>query len=117
MSILGNIKPLTSGQEEMYNALKDKSYEILGFFGPTGTGKSLFSLAYGIDSVMEGIHSRFIIIRSIVDIVTGQEVDITTAPEVFIESMKSYLRDIIGGYIEWSKIETLIIEGKIVLAS
>jgi phosphate starvation-inducible protein PhoH len=116
MVVLENLKPLTPGQEEMYKALKDKTYEILGFFGPTGTGKSLFSLAYGIDSIMKNEFSRFIIIRPVVDIVSGQELDISKGPEAFINTMKSYIRDIIGDYIEWIKVESLINEGRIVLA-
>jgi len=116
MVVLENLKPLTLGQEEMYKALKDKTYEILGFFGPTGTGKSLFSLAYGIDSIMKNEFSRFIIIRPVVDIVSGQELDISKGPEAFINTMKSYIRDIIGDYIEWIKVESLINEGRIVLA-
>ncbi|MCC6013676.1 MAG: PhoH family protein [Candidatus Verstraetearchaeota archaeon] len=116
MSILENIKPLTSGQEEMYKALKNKTYEILGFFGPTGTGKSMFSLAYGIDSIINNEYARFIVIRPVVDIVTGQELDISKGHDAFINTMKNYIRDIISNYVEWSKIESLINDGKIVLA-
>uniref|UniRef100_A0A7C2VNW6 PhoH family protein n=1 Tax=Ignisphaera aggregans TaxID=334771 RepID=A0A7C2VNW6_9CREN len=116
MAVLENLRPLTPGQEEMYNALKDRTYEILGFFGPTGTGKSLFSLAYGIDGLLNNEYSRFIIIRPLVDVVTGQEIDAAKSPEAFAETMKNYIRDIIGNYIEWHKIESLIADGKIVLS-
>jgi predicted ribonuclease YlaK len=53
MALLEKIKPMSSGQEELLQALKNESYEVVGAFGPTGTGKSLFSVAYGIDSVIE----------------------------------------------------------------
>lgn len=115
-SVLDTIKPLTPGQEEMYNALKDKTYEILGFFGPTGTGKSLFSLAYGIDCVLNNAYSRFIIIRPLVDIVTGEEIDMARSPEAFMNAMRSYVRDILGPYIDQNKIESLIAEGRLVFA-
>lgn len=110
------VKPLTPGQEEILNALKDKNYEILGFFGPTGTGKSLFSLAYGVQCILDNDYSRFVIIRPVIDIVTGEEVIAAKAPEAFISAMKSYMRDILGSFIEWNKVETFVNEGRIVLA-
>lgn len=110
------LKPLTPGQEEMYNALMSKEYEVLGFFGPTGTGKSLFSLAYGVDSVLNNAYSKFIVIRPVVDVVTGEEIVIAKSPEAFLSAMKSYMRDILGNLVEWNKIEELIGEGRIVLA-
>ena len=115
-SIWEKLKPLTPGQEDMYRALMSKQYEVLGFFGPTGTGKSLFSLAYGIQSVMNGEYSRFIIIKPVVDIVTGEEVTITKSPEAFIETIKSYVQDVVGEFISWTKIDELLKEGKIVFA-
>jgi len=115
-SVWESLKPLTPGQEEMLNALKDRSYEIVGFFGPTGTGKSLFSLAYGIQSVIDGTFKRFVIIKPVVDVVTGEEITITKSPEAFMEAVKSYVQDVIGSFIEWSKIEELMKSSKIVFA-
>jgi len=59
------------------NALSDKKYEIIGLFGPTGSGKSLLSILYGIDSVVNNRYKRFIISRPLIDVVTGKE--LTTA--------------------------------------
>ncbi len=115
-SVWEKLKPLTPGQEDMYQALMSKQYEVLGFFGPTGTGKSLFSLAYGIQSVINSDYSRFIIIKPVVDVVTGEEITITKSPEAFTETVKSYVQDVIGGFISWAKIEELMKEGKIVFA-
>ncbi len=115
-SVWEKLKPLTPGQEDMYQALMSKQYEVLGFFGPTGTGKSLFSLAYGIQSVINGDYSRFIIIKPVVDVVTGEEITITKSPEAFTETVKSYVQDVIGEFIPWTKIEELMKEGKIVFA-
>jgi len=115
-SVWESLKPLTPGQEEMLSALKDRNYEIVGFFGPTGTGKSLFSLAYGIQSVIDGDFKRFVIIKPVVDVVTGEEITITKSPEAFMEAVKSYVQDVIGSFIEWNKIEELMKSGKIVFA-
>ncbi len=99
-NIWDKLKPLTPGQEEMMNALRDSALEILGFFGPTGTGKSLFSLSYGIQSVINGNYNRFIIVRPVIDIVSGEEITITKSREGFIEVVKSYIQDLIGGLVE-----------------
>jgi phosphate starvation-inducible protein PhoH len=106
--VMGKIKPLTPGQEEMYKALTDKSYEVLGFFGPTGTGKSLFSLAYGVHCVLTGEYRRFIIIKPVVDITTGEEITIAKASAAFIEAVKNYMQDVLGGIVEWSQLEGLL---------
>jgi phosphate starvation-inducible protein PhoH len=106
--VMGKIKPLTPGQEEMYKALTDKSYEVLGFFGPTGTGKSLFSLTYGVHCVLTGEYRRFIIIKPVVDITTGEEMTIAKASAAFIEAVKNYMQDVLGGVVEWSQLEGLL---------
>ncbi len=115
-SIWDTLKPLTPGQQEMLDALKNRSYEIVGFFGPTGTGKSLFSLAYGIQAVLDNEYKRFVIIKPVVDIVTGEEITMTKSPEAFMEAVKSYVQDVIGTFIEWRKIEELIKDNRIVFA-
>ncbi len=115
-NIWDKLKPLTPGQEEMVNTLKDSALEVLGFFGPTGTGKSLFSLSYGIQSIVNGNYNRFIVIRPVIDVVTGEEITITRSHEGFIETVKSYVQDLVGGLVEWSAIENLINSGKIVFA-
>uniref|UniRef100_A0A7J2TZW0 PhoH family protein n=1 Tax=Ignisphaera aggregans TaxID=334771 RepID=A0A7J2TZW0_9CREN len=113
--VLGKIKPLTPGQEEMYKALTDKNYEVLGFFGPTGTGKSLFSLAYGVQCVLTGDFKRFIIIKPVIDITTGEEITIAKATTAFNEAVKNYMQDVLGGVIEWSQVENLL-GNKVVIA-
>jgi len=112
--LLDKIKPLSPGQEEMKAALSDKSYDVIGFFGPTGTGKSLFSLAYGIDSVISGEYKRFIVAKPVIDVVTGEEITITKAPEAFMQVVMEYVNDVIGMFIERSKIEELMKDGKLV---
>ncbi len=110
------LKPLSVGQEEIKKAFANKNYEIIGLFGPTGTGKSLFSVIYGIDAILSGEYKRFIISRPVVDVVTGKELTAVELGEMYYDIAIHYLRDILGGFIEWSKIEELIKAGKIVFA-
>lgn len=72
--MIENIKPLTKGQEELLNALKAEDTKIVGVFGPTGTGKSLFSLVYGLDAVTSRKFRRLIVSKPIVDSVTQEEI-------------------------------------------
>jgi phosphate starvation-inducible protein PhoH len=116
MALLDRIKPMSPGQEELLQALRSESYEVVGVFGPTGTGKSLFSVAYGIDGVMEGRFKRFIVVRPIVDVVTGREVTSVEAGGLYYDLASAYLKDILSGLVEWQDVERLIREGKLLFA-
>ena len=115
-ALLDKLKPMSKGQEEMLKALTSDDYEIVGLFGPTGSGKSLFSVLYGIDAVTEGKYKRLIISRPVVDVVTGKELTAQELGEQFYEIAFAYLRDILSEFVEWSKVEELMKEGRIVFA-
>jgi len=115
-ALLEKLKPMSPGQEEMLNALTSDEYEIVGLFGPTGSGKSLFSVLYGIDAVIEGKFKRFIISRPVVDVVTGRELTAQELGPQYYEIAITYLRDILAGFVEWSEVEKLMKEGKIMFA-
>jgi len=116
MALLEKIKPMSAGQEELLQALKSESYEVVGVFGPTGTGKSLLSVAYGIDSVVEGKYKRFIIARPVVDVVTGKEVTSAEAGGLYYDLASAYLKDILTGLVEWQEVEKLVKEGELLFA-
>ncbi len=114
--LFDKLKPMTPGQEEIKKALLDKKYEIIGLFGPTGSGKSLFGILYGIDAVMRGEYKRFILSRPVIDVVTGKELTAADIGELYYDLATSYLKDILSGFIEWGKVDEMIKEGKIVIA-
>jgi len=116
MGILEKLKPMSPGQEELLEALKSDSYEVVGVFGPTGTGKSLLSVAYGIDSVMEGKYKRFIIAKPVVDVVTGKEVTSVEAGTLYYDLASAYLKDILTGLVEWQDVDKLLQDGRLVFA-
>jgi phosphate starvation-inducible protein PhoH len=113
--MIGDLKPLTEGQENLVKALNDDKIEIVGVFGPTGTGKSLFSCSYGISQVINGKKKRFIILRPLIDVTTGK----TTTPEeigdLYYKLASSYLEDILGNLINREEIVKLMHEDKIVV--
>ncbi len=114
--LFNKLTPMSIGQEEMKKAFMNKNFEIIGLFGPTGTGKSLFSVIYGIDAVLSGEYKRFIISRPVVDVVTGKELTAVELGQMYYDIAINYLRDILEGFIEWSKVSELIKSGKIVFA-
>ncbi|WP_434731443.1 PhoH family protein [Thermogladius sp. KZ2Tp1] len=111
-----SLKPQTPGQEEMQIALSNKKYEIVGLFGPTGSGKSLFSLLYGVDAVLSGEYRRFVISRPVVDVTTGRELSMVELGEMYYDVASNYMSDVLSGYIEVEKIKELIKQGRIVIA-
>jgi len=114
--LLSKVKPVTPGQQKLLTALLDREKEIIGVFGPTGTGKSLLTTAYAITKVAQGEFERFVLCRPMVDIVTKKELSTAEIGEQFIILAKQYLYDILTGYIDFKEIDKLITEGKLIIA-
>ncbi len=85
----------------------------MGVFGPTGTGKSLFSISYGVSQTLKGRYDRFILARPVIDIATGKEVTITSDPEMYRSIASEYITDILA--VSREDLEELYKSGKIVL--
>ncbi|MFB6489781.1 MAG: PhoH family protein [Thermoproteus sp. AZ2] len=113
--MLEKIKPQTVGQERAINALTDLDNEIVGLFGPTGTGKSLLSIAYGISAVQQGKYKRFIIARPIVDVASGQSLTPENLGEMYYKLAALYLSDIMSGYLGRDEIEKLLREESVIV--
>ncbi len=116
MTLLSTIKPLTKGQEALKDALEDEGNSIVGIFGPTGVGKSLWALAYGLDAVKEGRFRRLVVVRPVIDVTTGEELTVAKAGRQFYELSKQYVIDVIGNFISWSEIDRMVSEGRIAFA-
>ena len=112
--MLEAIKPQSPGQEKLAEVLKNKDYRIVGIFGPTGSGKSLFSLAYSIDVVRAGEFKRLIVVKPMIDVTTGKELSLAEAGPQFLELAKQYVLDVLGEWVSWDDINKLMGEGKVV---
>ncbi|MEM4936518.1 MAG: PhoH family protein, partial [Sulfolobales archaeon] len=113
--ILESVKPQSDGQKRLLEALKAESYSIVGVFGPTGSGKSLFSLAYGIESINNNKFRRFVVVKPVIDVVTGREITLAEAGEEYTKLASEYLSDVLGSFIDSSKILELLKSGKLML--
>jgi len=114
-SLLDKVKPMSLGQERLINALKDTRNEIVGVFGPTGTGKSLISCAYGISSVLAGTYKKFIIARPVVDVSTGKSLTPEELGDLYYKIASAYLEDILEGFISREEIMKLLQDGKVIV--
>ncbi len=112
---LERIKPMSIGQERLLNALTDTRNEIVGAFGPTGTGKSLLSCAYGITAVLSGQYKKFIIARPVVDVTTGELITPERLGDLYYKIAASYLEDVLGDILTREEISKLIQEGKVIV--
>ncbi len=114
--LLGKIEPKSKGQEALLRALQDDSVDVVGAFGPSGTGKSLITIAYAMDALMKGKYQKFIIARPVIDVVTGKEL---TAADIGVEDYyriaSAYLEDILSNYVSKEEIKRLHEEGKLML--
>ncbi len=104
----------TNGQKRLFKVLKNPTPRIVGVFGPSGTGKSMISLVYGIDSVLKGVYSKLVISRPLVDVETSSELTLLENSDTWLREMRGYLRDLVYRYIDLGVIEDLESKGKIV---
>ncbi|MDT7865583.1 MAG: PhoH family protein [Acidilobaceae archaeon] len=113
--LFDKIEPKSPGQEELKKALlSDK--DLVGVFGPTGTGKSLFAIAYGLTAVYRGKYRRLVLSRPIIDVVSGREITLFSEPETYFKHASEYLRDILAGFADVKALEDAISSGKLILA-
>jgi len=116
VGLLDKVKPQGPGQEKMLEALKSEEYSIVGIFGPTGSGKSLFSLAYGIDAVNSGRFRRLIVVKPMIDVTTGEELTMAKAGSQFMELAKQYVKDVLEWLVTWDEVDKLVSTGRVVFA-
>ncbi len=89
------LEPRSEGQKRIKKAL-ESDIDIIGIFGPSGTGKSLFSISYGFHAVVNGEYERLVLARPVVDVTTGREVTMLNDPDTYRKVASEYIQDITG---------------------
>ncbi len=111
-----SIEPKSEGQRRLIEALTSEDKDLVGVFGPTGSGKSLISIVYGLSAVAKGKYKRMILSRPIIDVVSGKEVTIIGDREAYERLALEYMYDILTGVAEPELIKSYVASGRIVLA-
>ncbi|MFP3157381.1 MAG: PhoH family protein [Caldivirga sp.] len=114
-SLFDNIKPLTTGQERLINVLKDDNNEVVGVFGPTGTGKSFITVIYGISAVLGGKFKRLIIARPLIDITSGRLESPEELGDLYYRVAGQYLYDIMGDMVPRDDLEKMLRDGRVII--
>ncbi len=107
-------QPVTQKQKLLYNALDNKEIELVGVFGPSGTGKSFVVLLYGIKAIKEGKFNRLVVARPLVSLLQSRVYNSVELGSLFFELASSYLMDIVSGYVDEGTIRELSASGKLV---
>ncbi len=110
-----SLEPRSPGQEELKEALKGEE-DLVGVFGPTGTGKSLFSVLYSFSRVAEGEYKRVVLTRPVIDVVSGKEVTVLSDPETYRRLAAEYLMDILQGLFPEETVAEALKSDKLILA-
>ncbi|RLE71670.1 MAG: PhoH family protein, partial [Thermoprotei archaeon] len=116
MVILEKIKPMTEKQKLFINALANERIDLIGAFGPTGTGKSFIASIFSINMVLVDKYEKFIVSKPIIDIKTGKEYTIAELGETYNKVALDYLYDITSNVLSRNELNKLIEEGRIIVA-
>ncbi|MEM4547888.1 MAG: PhoH family protein, partial [Thermofilaceae archaeon] len=68
----GEVVPANEKQKQFLAALESRDVDVVGAFGPSGTGKSFITCLFAIKAISEGKYSRFVIVRPLVDVSSGK---------------------------------------------
>jgi len=107
-------EPVNEKQKMLVGALESPDIDIVGVFGPSGTGKSFVVILHGISKLREEKYKRMIIIRPLVSISRSKLLDSSTLGEMYYETASSYLLDVAGDYIDLQELENFLDSRKIV---
>ncbi len=111
-----NVKPASEGQKYLLAALESPDVDVVGVFGPSGTGKSFIVLLYGINAVRAGKYTRMVLVRPIAELSTGKHLSSIELGELYYKIASDYLYDILSEYENIEEVRNLIREEKIVIA-
>ncbi len=110
------IKPYNERQKQLLAALESKDVDIVGVFGPSGTGKSFITCLYGIKALSGNKFSRFVIVRPLVDLNTGRRYSSIELGGLFFDLASSYLFDLISVALDKESVGKQLESGKLVIA-
>ncbi len=108
----GELK-LTKNQAMLKAALESGDADIVGVFGPSGTGKSFVVLLHGIEYLEKGRYRRIVLVRPLVKLSEAKVLSSVDMGKLYYDLVSRYLYDILEEHVGGEKLERLLGEGKI----
>ena len=107
-------EPANERQKILLGALESPDVDLVGVFGPSGTGKSFVVLLYGLSKVRENKYKRMIVIRPLVSLSKSRLIDSSELGEMYFETVSSYLVDVAGDYVDMTELKSFFEDKRVV---
>ncbi|AKG38793.1 MAG: PhoH family protein [Infirmifilum sp.] len=107
-------QPATQKQKLLYNALDNREVDLLGVFGPSGTGKSFVVLLYAVNALLEGKFKRVVVARPLVSLLQYRVFNSVELGKLYYELASSYLYDIVTGHVDEKSLQDLVSSGRLI---
>ena len=106
-------KPANKKQEMIMNSLESPDVDIIGIFGPSGTGKTLTVFMAAIKAIKEGKYKRLVVIRPLASQLRSRLYDSAELGQLYFTLVSDYLSDLVGTFIEREELEGLLKDQRI----
>lgn len=107
-------KPANKKQEMVINSLVSPDVDIIGVFGPSGTGKTLSVIMGAVKAIKEEKFKRLVIIRPLASQLHSKLYNSAELGQLYFSLVSDYLNDMAGTFIERDELEGLIKDQRIV---
>ncbi|MHB9301439.1 PhoH family protein [Thermofilum pendens] len=106
--------PATEKQKMLLGALESPDVDLVGVFGPSGTGKSFVVLLYGLSAVRSGKYKRMVVVKPLVSLSRSKVLDSSEMGNLFFEIASSYVEDVAGDYVDLKELREMFDQRKVV---
>jgi phosphate starvation-inducible protein PhoH len=106
-------KPATKKQEMVANSLESPDVDVIGVFGPSGTGKTLTVVATAVRLIQEGKFQRLVIIRPLASQLHAKVYNSAELGQLYFDLVSDYLSDMVGIFISREEMDALLKERRI----
>ncbi|MEM4762117.1 MAG: PhoH family protein, partial [Thermofilum sp.] len=107
-------KPANKKQEMVVNSLTSPDVDIVGVFGPSGTGKTLSVVMGSIKAIKEGKFKRLVVIRPLASQLHSRLYNSAELGQLYFSLVSDYLNDMAGIFIERDELDALVRDQRIV---
>ncbi|MCE4624443.1 MAG: PhoH family protein [Desulfurococcales archaeon] len=116
--LLMNVEPKTDNQRKLVGLLRDERVDLIGAFGPSGTGKSYLVLSQALLQVLEGKYDKLVLGRPVIGVTYREQISSARSLEVYRHHVLDYLKDLASSISPKlpAIVEEMVENGKIEIA-